>query len=136
MSSDPTKRHDELRLEAERLLNADYYAALGVARTAAPDQIKNAFLEAAKRWHPDRVPEGGEALRPLFTRLFGRLDLARATLSDPARRVRYAEELSKPVTSATPDDVSAAEATLAFQKAQFLLKRNDGFAHKVGETLR
>jgi tetratricopeptide (TPR) repeat protein len=58
-------------------------------------------------------------------KLFARLDLARATLSDPARRAKYIEELSKPVTAATAGDISSAEATLEFRKAEALLKKND-----------
>jgi curved DNA-binding protein CbpA len=115
----------ELRESAQKLLATDYFAALGVARTASPEEVKRAFIEAVKAWHPDRVPVGLEEVRPLFAKVFARLELARATVSDPARRARYIEELAKPSTAASSSDISSAEATLEFKKAEGLLKKND-----------
>jgi curved DNA-binding protein CbpA len=115
MSPDQEKRLRELRETAQKLIAADYFVALSVARTASPEDVKKAFVEAAKAWHPDRVPAGMEEARPLFAKLFARLELARATLSDPARRSKYIEDLSKPVTAATAGDISSAEATLEFR---------------------
>jgi len=31
----------------------DYYDILGIGRDATPEQIKDAYREAAKRYHPD-----------------------------------------------------------------------------------
>lgn len=115
----------ELRERAQKLLALDYFAVLDVSRTATPDDVKKAFIEAAKAWHPDRVPPGLDEVRPLFGKVFARLELARATVSDPDRRARYIAELAKPTTAATSGDVSAAEAGLEFRKAEALLKKND-----------
>ena len=81
-----------------KLLSLDYFAALDVPRTATADDVKKAFIEAVKAWHPDRVPPGLEEVKPLFGKVFARLELARATVSDPERRARYIAELAKPTT--------------------------------------
>ena len=108
-----------------KLLSLDYFAALDVPRTATPDEVKKAFIEAVKAWHPDRVPPGLEEVKPLFGKVFARLELARATVSDPERRARYIADLAKPSTAATANDLSSAEAMLEFRKAEGLLKKND-----------
>ena len=125
MSPEQEKRLNELREAAHKLAAADYFAALAVPRTATPEEVKKAFVEAAKTWHPDRVPPGLEEARPLLGKVFARLELARATLSDPARRKQYVDDLAKPVTAATAGDISSAEATLEFRKAEALLKKHD-----------
>jgi tetratricopeptide (TPR) repeat protein len=88
--------------------------------------VKKAFIEAVKAWHPDRVPLGLEELRPLFGKIFARLELARATVSDPQRRAKYIEDLAKPTGgAATAGDMASAEATLEFRKAEAMLKKHD-----------
>ncbi len=119
MGTEHESRLKSVRDAAAKLLAADYFAALGVSRTASAEDVKQAFLELVKTWHPDRVPRGLEELRPLFQKAFGRLELARATVSDPTRRARYIEDL------ASSGDVSAAESTLELRKAEALLKKND-----------
>jgi len=114
----------ELREGAQKMLALDYFAALGVTRTATAEEVRKAFIEAAKLWHPDRVPQGLDEIKPLYSKAFTRLELARATVSDPTRRARYIEELAKPQT-ATAGDISLAEGTLEFRKAEGLLKKND-----------
>jgi tetratricopeptide (TPR) repeat protein len=118
----PKLTANELQARAQKLLAADHFIALGITRAATPEEVKKAFIDAVKTWHPDRVPPGLESLRPLVAKVFARLELARNVLSDPARKVKYVEELAKPVSAA---DRTAAEGTLEFKKAEALLKKND-----------
>jgi len=126
----PKDMEKELREKAQLLLLADHFTALGLQRTATTDAVSRAFVQAAKTWHPDRAP-ANEEMRALFGKVFARLDVARATLSDASRRQRYLEELG-PGKKAGPSerpasamDVSAAEAQLEYKKAEALLKKND-----------
>jgi curved DNA-binding protein CbpA len=125
-TADTSAKAKEVRESAQKLLALDHFAALGVGRGAGPDEVKKAFIEAVKAWHPDRVPLGLEELRPLFAKVFARLELARATVSDPQRRAKYIEDLAKPTGgAATAGDMASAEATLEFRKAEAMLKKHD-----------
>ncbi len=63
----------------------DYYRILGVSKNATHDDVKNAYLELAKKYHPDVNPgferEANERLKEI--------NEAYATLSDPEKRKRY-----------------------------------------------
>ena len=58
----------------------DYYAALGVPRTATADDIKKAFRRLASQHHPDK---GGD------TQKFQAIQQAYATLGDDQKRAEY-----------------------------------------------
>lgn len=114
-----------LRDKGQKLLALDHFAALGVARAATADEVRRAFIEIVKTWHPDRVPPGLEELQPLFSKVFARLELARVTLADPTRRARYIDELTKQSLPVTAGDLSNAEAAVEMKKAETFLKKND-----------
>jgi molecular chaperone DnaJ len=61
----------------------DYYEALGVAKQASKDEIKNAYRKLAMQYHPDRnkSPEAEEK--------FKEISEAYAVLSDDEKRVQY-----------------------------------------------
>ncbi len=62
----------------------DYYAVLGIPRTADPDEVKKAFRALALRWHPDRNPGDVEA-----ERRFREVAEAWDVVGDPEKRARY-----------------------------------------------
>ena len=64
----------------------DYYEALGVARDAAPEEIKRAYRKLALKWHPDRHAEGK---RKEAEERFKRISEAYEVLSDAEKRKRY-----------------------------------------------
>src|SRR5947208_10345738 len=64
----------------------DYYASLGVPRTASADEIKKAFRKLAREHHPDVAKDKKKA-----EERFKEINEAYEVLSDPAKRKKYDE---------------------------------------------
>jgi DnaJ-class molecular chaperone len=63
----------------------DYYAILGVPKTAAAKDIKSAYRKLARKWHPDANPDNAKAAEEKFK------DITEAyeVLSDTDKRSKY-----------------------------------------------
>jgi len=66
------------------MADSDYYAELGVARDAAPEDIRRAFRKLAAQYHPDRHP-GDKAAEAKFKKFAE----AYSVLDDPKARAAY-----------------------------------------------
>ena len=64
----------------------DYYAILGVPRTATDKEIRTAFRKLARKHHPD-VNQGDKAAEDRFKEI----NEANEVLSDPEKRKKYDE---------------------------------------------
>lgn len=64
--------------------NKDYYAALGVARGATDEEIKKAYKQQVKKYHPDLNPDSKTAEEKMKE-----INEAYEVLSNPDKRARY-----------------------------------------------
>jgi CheY-like chemotaxis protein len=119
-------RH-ELTGLAESLRGRDHFAVLGVSRQASPEEVRAAFLEAARRAHPDRFRASSDTVRRLAEEVFGVLSRAHETLVDPARRQLYLIELGKDSRKAAQAEEGkrALQAELRFQEGERLLRKRE-----------
>ena len=65
------------------MANKDYYSTLGVGKNASDDEIKSAYRQMAKKYHPDlnKTPEAAEK--------FKEVNEAYSVLSDKTKRANY-----------------------------------------------
>ena len=63
----------------------DYYEVLGISRTAAVEEIKSAYRQAALKWHPDRNPQNKSEAEAKFRECTE----AYSVLSDPQKKQIY-----------------------------------------------
>ena len=62
----------------------DYYETLGISKGASDDEIKKAYRQMAKKYHPDMNPNNAEAEQK-----FKEVNEAYAVLSDSDKRAKY-----------------------------------------------
>jgi curved DNA-binding protein CbpA len=67
----------------------DHYATLGVPLGAAPDDVRRAYLELARRLHPDRWIDADDGERAEADRRMREVNEAWRVLGNPARRLAY-----------------------------------------------
>lgn len=65
-------------------MGKDYYAVLGVEKSASADEIKKAYRKLALKYHPDKNPDDKQA-----EERFKEVSEAYAVLSDPEKKRQY-----------------------------------------------
>jgi len=89
----------------------DYYALLGILRTANADQIRSAFHRFAREHHPDNFVGSPEETER-HTELYQHGSEAYRVLLDPTKRKLYDEELHKGVLRYSEDRAKENRRTM------------------------
>jgi len=94
----------------------DYYAILGVSKTASPEEIKQAFRKLARKYHPDVNPDNKQAEAK-----FKEINEAYEVLSDPDKRKKYDQfgQYWKQVGTGTPGGGAAGVDMSGFDFSQY-----------------
>lgn len=94
-----TESLDRVREDVARKLHfsnsADFYEVLGVTRHASMAEVKAAYYQLAKKYHPDRYHQRDNDLRNKLEALFALITQAYDTLSQPSVRAGYDERIRK-----------------------------------------
>jgi hypothetical protein len=102
--------------------DADHFKVLGVGRDATPAQVKIAYFQLAKIYHPDTVPvEASPEVKKLCADLFSRIGEAWGVIGDDARRAQYVEDLASGA-SVSVDVMGILQAETVFQTGTLLVK--------------
>jgi curved DNA-binding protein CbpA len=103
---------------------ADHFSVLGVSRAASADEIKTAFVELAKVFHPDRLADSLRHLSSKTRAVFESVRSAYETLQNDSRRESYVASLrSEAATQKAANP--AAEASEAFKRGEALARKRD-----------
>jgi len=106
----------------EKLSGADHFEALGLKREAPVAEIKVAYFQLAKVYHPDAIPPSAPTeVRKLAADVFGRVSEAWGVLGDDAQRAQYLQDLQ---SGGTPnvDVMNILQAENVFQAGTLLVK--------------
>ena len=107
-ASDASEQFDFVR---EQLDELDYYALLGVAKSATHEEIRSAFHEFALMFHPDRYVDD-ERKQPEALRVFKRGSEAYRVLTNAVLRARFDVARAKGALRLSADEMfSGADAS-------------------------
>jgi curved DNA-binding protein CbpA len=117
-------QREVLALEA-RLDELTHYEVLGIRWGEGADAARAAYVERAKRFHPDRY--GGRQLgdfRARLDRIMRRVNAARDVLSDDALRAEYEEKTAPPEEKARREARRIEDELRAEERRARLGRRN------------
>lgn len=98
-----------------------HYEILGIRKTASTDEIKNAYKQLVKKYHPDVYP-GDKTFAEKKTQ---EINEAYDVLSDPDKKRDYDELISPHTTTTyTPPDYSNYTYGQSYYKKEYTSKRN------------
>jgi DnaJ-domain-containing protein 1 len=132
MRRGPGREEIDARLGA--LDDQTFFQILGLDESATIDTVQSTYFALAKVWHPDRLPNDLQDVKPHVARIFARMNEAFQTLSNPERRHEYMQAVR--TGGGTARDRAMVErvvdSAMLFHKGEILFKRGQ---HAQAEIL-
>lgn len=121
------QRWAELAALYDRLDDLNHFELLGVATSATPQEITNAYFARVKKFHPDRLPASLAPLARCAQMLFDRLTEANETLSNAESRAEYQKAVAAGGGTRASDRMmrDVLDSAVEFQKAEVLMRKRD-----------
>jgi curved DNA-binding protein CbpA len=112
----------EIEHKFENLARLSHYDLLSVAPNAAAAEVKNAYLAAAKSYHPDALSRSvvDPQTREQANKVFAAIATAYTVLSHPQKRLEYDASLRD--GEPTLDAERLANAETLYRKGEFLMR--------------
>ena len=111
-------RHD-FELAESRAASKDLFARLGLGPGGNGEEARRAFLDLARRFHPDLFATPGvRQLAPRVSAFFAAVNEAYQVLSDPRQRAEY---LARTASERPPDEVALVD----FKKGEACVRTRD-----------
>ncbi|MFT3709718.1 MAG: DnaJ domain-containing protein [Archangium sp.] len=113
-----------------QLSRKDHFLTLHVSQNATKEQVKGAFLNLAKTFHPDRLPPSLPHLAQKMSSVFEGIREAYETLYDETKKAAWLATRPPPaqpgsVTGSTPAVNAANQASDLFKMAEAYFKKRD-----------
>lgn len=113
-------RLEELKEIKASLKTKNFYELLGVSRTATEEEIKRAYFNLARKYHPDRFNQQVKDTS-LINEIFNSLTNAYRILIDPQKRKQYDSQLGSGSQDSTEDQ--GKKADIKFRQARTLFNQ-------------
>lgn len=136
-SIDPEQAATRRRIEekAARIASQNHFEMLEIRVGAPPEEVRKAYFQLAKLYHPDKVMGPFAAdLKDTLKYIFSNLSEAHATLTDADQRDAYEQTLRGAAAKKEEDALSSKEESLVratleaeklFQMSQVFIKRDE-----------
>ncbi|MBI3185794.1 MAG: DnaJ domain-containing protein [Myxococcales bacterium] len=121
-------------LDLERVMDGlNHFEVLGLRPGSSAEEVKKAFYEASRRYHPDRFfGKNLGSFRARIDRIFRRLSEADQVLTEPSRRAAYLEahpeQAEAAAISPPPEPVAAPARPLSPEEQERAEERRSRFA--------
>jgi len=127
LSGEESLLRERLAAKVAAMRKLDYFEILGLPTTANREDVKRAYFQLAKEYHPDKHFGSSSAeIRQLAQQIYDLISSAHDTLADPIERERYVKELASGVKREIGDEVGkilAAEGK--FQRGEELMRQRE-----------